>query len=153
MYLRFFQICLFVCCIPVFWVFSASVSSASETSTSERAAPVLSPSGFPAIVYVRIVLENHLFKPSKIVVPKQTKVILDIQNNDGVYEKFSSFGLNREKILLPQKVTRIYLSPLQEGRYVFSGEFHPASARGMVIVDDTKADCMVKVQEATYVCR
>ena len=87
------------------------------------------------------------------MVPKQTKVILDIQNNDEVYEKFSSFSLNREKVLLPQKVTRIYLSPLPEGRYVFGGEFHPASARGMVIVDDTQADCMVNAQEDIYVCR
>jgi|GEM_PF-460372 len=153
MYLRSVQSYLFFCCMPVFWVCSASVSLAAETTASVRTAPGLSPSGLPTEVYVRIVLENHLFKPSKIAVPKQTKVILDIQNNDAVHEKFSSFSLNREKVLFPQKVTRIYLSPLPEGRYSFSGEFHPARAKGVVIVDETKADCKVNVQENAYVCR
>lgn len=94
-------------------------------------------------IHIRIVLENHLFTPSKIVVPKHTKVILDIQNNDAVYEKFSSFGLNREKILFPHKVTRLYLSPLPEGEYTFLGEFHPASARGVVFVQSLPKDCQL----------
>ncbi|MCP3429151.1 cupredoxin domain-containing protein [Opacimonas viscosa] len=124
---RLVQCCLILCCIPVYSVFSAEI-------------------------HIHIVLENHLFKPSKILIPKHTKVILDIQNNDPDYEKFSSFGLNREKVLLPQRITRIYLSPLPKGRYVFTGDFHPASARGVVIVGEPQINCLDKLQEGNDVC-
>ncbi len=81
----------------------------------------------------QIVLHQHIFEPSIIKIPAYTKVTLVIINRDDTLETFSSFTLNREKLLLPHASTTIYLAPMPPGEYPFSGEYHPYFAQGKVL--------------------
>jgi plastocyanin domain-containing protein len=86
-----------------------------------------------------IILKDHLFYPSHIVVPTNKKVKLLIENQDSTPEEFDSFDLNREKVLYPNRKSVIYIGPLSKGRYEFFGEFSPNTARGFVIATDEVA--------------
>ncbi|GAA59078.1 hypothetical protein P20652_0937 [Pseudoalteromonas sp. BSi20652] len=83
-----------------------------------------------------IVLKDHLFYPSQIIIPVNKKVKLLIENQDSTPEEFDSFDLNREKVLYPNRKSIIYIGPLSKGHYEFFGEFSPNTARGVVIVSD-----------------
>ncbi|MEY3197306.1 MAG: hypothetical protein RLZZ59_677, partial [Pseudomonadota bacterium] len=85
---------------------------------------------------IEIKLENHVFTPSEIHIPKGKKFTLVINNLDETIEEFDSTHLNREKILRSKSKTNIVLAPLDTGRYDFVGEFHPDTAKGTVIVDE-----------------
>jgi len=79
-------------------------------------------------------LKNHLFYPTEIEIPENTKVKLVIYNQDQTPEEFDSFDLNREKVIFPEKKAVIFIGPLAPGRYEFFGEFNPNSAQGAIIV-------------------
>ena len=83
---------------------------------------------------IDIEIRNHLFIPSEIVIPKNTKVKLVIHNHDETDEEFESYELNREKVIIGQRKGTIFVGPLTEGEYPFFGEFFPKTARGKVIV-------------------
>jgi hypothetical protein len=85
-----------------------------------------------------ITLNEHLFYPAKITIPANTKIKLIIDNQDDSVEEFDSFSLNREKVLFPQQKSIIYIGPLSPGRYDFFGEYHPNSARGVIIVSEAE---------------
>ncbi len=87
---------------------------------------------------VNLVLENHLFYPSVVVIPADTKVKLIIENKDATPEEFDSFSLNREKVLFANSKTTIYIGPLEPGEYEFFGEFNPSIAVGKVVVKSSK---------------
>jgi hypothetical protein len=81
-----------------------------------------------------VTLKDHLFYPAEITIPSNKKIKLIIDNQDDSIEEFDSFSLNREKVLFPQQKSIIYIGPLSSGRYDFFGEYHPNSARGVIIV-------------------
>ena len=78
-------------------------------------------------------LKDHLFSPSNLVVPANQKIKIRLVNDDPTPEEFESFSLNREKVVLGQAEAVIYLGPLQPGEYPFFGDFHPDSAKGVLI--------------------
>jgi hypothetical protein len=82
-----------------------------------------------------LTLENHVFIPSELKIPKNEKVKLIIHNKDNTAEEFDSFDLNREKVLFPNKKTTIFIGPLSSGKYEYFGEYNPNSARGVIIVE------------------
>ncbi len=85
-------------------------------------------------------IKDHLFYPSEIKIPPDQKIRLVILNYDQTPEQFDSFDLNREKVIFPGKKSVIYIGPLPQGRYHFFGEYHPNSAQGIVIVDQSAAN-------------
>lgn len=87
------------------------------------------------VYVVEIKLENHLFIPAEVHVPKNTKIKLVVNNVDPTVEEFDSPALKREKILRSKSKTNIVLAPLQAGRYDFVGEFNQDTAKGVVIVE------------------
>jgi hypothetical protein len=80
-------------------------------------------------------LKNHLFYPAQIIIPANKKIKLVIHNRDNSVEEFSSFDLNREKVIFSKKKSTIFVGPLPAGEYSFFGEYHPNSARGKVVVE------------------
>ena len=82
---------------------------------------------------IEIEIRNHLFEPSEIVVPANTKVKLMVYNRDPTPEEFESYELNREKVIVGNRKAVIFIGPLKPGEYPFFGEFHPKTARGKVI--------------------
>lgn len=81
-----------------------------------------------------IELKNNTFQPQELVIPAHKKVKIIILNLDAEPEEFDSFDLNREKVLFPNRKSRIYVGPLKPGTYEYFGEFHPNTARGKIIV-------------------
>ncbi len=78
-------------------------------------------------------IRDHLFFPSELVVPANTKIRLLITNHDPTAEEFESYELNREKIIPGGRATVIFVGPLAPGEYPFFGEFFPNTAQGKLI--------------------
>ena len=89
---------------------------------------------YAATPVINIEIRNHLFIPSEIVIPANTKVKLVIHNHDETDEEFESYELNREKVIIGQRKGIIFIGPLPAGEYPFFGEFFPKTAQGKVIV-------------------
>ena len=83
---------------------------------------------------IKIEIRNHLFIPSEITIPENTKVKLIIDNKDDTEEEFESNELNREKVIMAKRKGIIFIGPLPAGEYSFSGEFFPKTAQGKIIV-------------------
>lgn len=92
---------------------------------------------FAAIPEFTLVLENHVFSPSELTIPANTKVKIIIENRDDSAEEFDSFDLNRERVIFANSKRAIFVGPLPPGVYEYFGEFHPNSAVGKVIVQPT----------------
>ena len=82
-----------------------------------------------------IEIRDHLFHPSEIIVPANTKVKLLVYNRDPTSEEFESYELNREKVIMGNRKAVIFIGPLLPGEYPFFGEFHPETAQGKVIAE------------------
>lgn len=87
-----------------------------------------------AVPIIEIVIKDHLFLPSEIKIPANTKVKLIIINNDNTAEEFESYEMNREKVIPGGSRGVVFIGPLLEGEYPFFGEFFPKTAQGKVIV-------------------
>lgn len=81
---------------------------------------------------IEITIANHLFIPDIIEIPAGQKVRLIITNKDNTPEEFESYELNREKIIVGNSKTVIFIGPLAPGDYPFFGEFNPKTAQGVV---------------------
>lgn len=84
------------------------------------------------VVY-QLKITNHLFYPDTIEVPAGVRFKLLIDNQDATPEEFESFELNREKVIMGQSKTSVFIGPLKAGIYPFFGEFNPETAQGKII--------------------
>lgn len=81
---------------------------------------------------IELHIKNHVFEPSVVVVPANTKVRLMVFNDDPTPEEFESYVLNREKVIAGNSKAAIFIGPLAPGEYPFFGEFNPKTAQGIV---------------------
>jgi plastocyanin len=89
------------------------------------------PAGAAGEIEVRI--QDNRFVPERVEVPAGQKVRLRVTNEGTEAEEFESTDLNREKIIRPGASVIIFLPPLEPGEYPFFGEFHPETARGVIV--------------------
>ena len=82
---------------------------------------------------VRLTIKDHRFIPDRLEVPAKTKLVLVIRNEDAEPEEFESKDLRREKIVHPGTETRLVLGKLDPGEYTFVGEYHEATAKGVIV--------------------
>ena len=82
---------------------------------------------------VKLTIKDHRFSPAEVRVPANRKVRLLVVNEDPTPEEFESHALNREKVIPGGSSATIFIGPLKPGRYDFVGEFHEATAKGVVI--------------------
>jgi len=82
---------------------------------------------------VLLVLRGHRFEPSEFTVPANQRIKLVVHNQDDSAEEFESHALNREKVVPGQAKVTIFIGPLKPGRYPFVGEYHEATAKGVVV--------------------
>lgn len=87
-----------------------------------------------AVMEVELRIRDHLFFPSTLEIPAGQKVKIRVINEDPTPEEFESFELNREKVIVGNSQTVIFIGPLPPGVYPFFGEFYPKTAQGVVIV-------------------
>jgi len=82
----------------------------------------------------RLVIQDHKFQPSEVVVPAGKKVKLVIENRDPTPEEFESHALNREKVIAAKGTATVFIGPLKPGRYPFVGEYNEKTAQGVIVV-------------------
>jgi plastocyanin len=84
---------------------------------------------------IQLVIKNHRFEPTELKVPTGQRIKLMVHNQDGTAEEFESHALNREKVIAPGAKATIYIGPLKAGRYAFVGEYHEATAKGVIVAE------------------
>ena len=82
----------------------------------------------------RLVIQDHRFQPTELVVPAGKKVKLIVENRDATPEEFESHALNREKVIAGKSTATIFIGPLKPGRYSFVGEYNEKTAQGVIVV-------------------
>lgn len=82
---------------------------------------------------VELRIKDHRFDPAELKVPAKKKLKLVVINEDATPEEFESHSLNREKVIPGRSRGVVYIGPLQPGRYEFFGEFHEATAKGVIV--------------------
>lgn len=82
-----------------------------------------------------IEIKNHLFTPSELTIPANTKIKLIVYNRDSTAEEFESYELNREKVIMGNRKAVIFIGPLKPGTYPFFGEFNPNTAQGIIVAE------------------
>jgi hypothetical protein len=96
---------------------------------------VASASVYAEVPVFTLEIRDHLFHPSLLVIPANTKVKLMVINQDSTPEEFESYELNREKVIMGNTKAIIFIGPLPPGDYPFFGEFNPKTAQGVVRVE------------------
>jgi plastocyanin len=107
------------------FVFLAAAAALSITASSAALAQEQS---------FRLTIKNHQFEPAELQIPANTKVTLQVKNEDATPEEFESSTLHREKVVPAGKEVNIFVGPLKPGRYEFMGDFNRETARGAIIV-------------------
>lgn len=82
---------------------------------------------------IDVTLKDHVFAPAEIHVPAGQRTVLIVHNQDAGPEEFDSSALKVEKVIVGGTYGTIRLRPLGPGRYPFMGEFHPDTAKGIVV--------------------
>jgi hypothetical protein len=84
---------------------------------------------------ITITIRNHRFEPAEVRVPANKRVTLTVINDDPTPEEFESHPLKVEKVIPGKSKASIRIGPLKPGSYPFIGEFHEATAKGVVIAE------------------
>ena len=73
------------------------------------------------------------FSPVELTLPAGVQVQVLIHNEDDLPAEFESYELSREVVVPAHGQAKVYLGPLDPGRYRFFNDFYP-SAEGWVVV-------------------
>jgi hypothetical protein len=82
---------------------------------------------------ITVHLKNHRFTPATIKVKANQPAMLILFNDDDSADEFDSSSLKIEKVVPGHDKGNIRLRALAPGKYPFMGEYHAATAQGMVI--------------------
>ncbi len=82
-----------------------------------------------------LTLKDHIFSPSELKAPAGKDIVITLKNEDDSFEEFDSDSLRTEKIVTGKGKVTIKLKPLAAGRYPFRGEYHEATAKGVLIIE------------------
>lgn len=82
-----------------------------------------------------LTIKDHKFTPTELKVPANQRVIITVINEDATPEEFESHILKVEKVIPGKSKATVRIGPLKPGRYPFVGEFHEATAKGVVIAE------------------
>ena len=84
---------------------------------------------------IAVTLQNHKFTPSVIHVKANTPAIIALTNKDAQAEEFDSTALKVEKVVAGNSSGNVRIRALAPGKYPFMGEYHSATAQGVVIAE------------------
>ncbi|HVU21211.1 MAG TPA: cupredoxin domain-containing protein [Rhizomicrobium sp.] len=84
---------------------------------------------------ISLKLKDHKFTPAIIHVKANVTNVIAMTNEDPTAEEFDSSSLKVEKVVAGNSSGNVRLRPLSPGRYPFMGEFHSATAQGVVIAE------------------
>jgi len=84
---------------------------------------------------IALKLKDHKFTPAEIHVKANQPNLIVMANEDATAEEFDSTSLKVEKVVAGNSSGNVRIRPLAPGRYPFMGEFHSATAQGVVIAE------------------
>jgi hypothetical protein len=84
---------------------------------------------------IAVTLQNHRFTPSEIHVKANRPAIIALTNKDPTAEEFDSTALKVEKVVAGHSKGNVRIRALAPGRYPFMGEYHSATAQGLVVAE------------------
>ncbi len=82
-----------------------------------------------------VTIKNHRFTPEEIKIPADKRVVITVINDDATPEEFESKTMKVEKVIPGKSKGVVRIGPLKPGRYPFVGEFHEATAKGVVVAE------------------
>src|SRR5476649_744135 len=82
-----------------------------------------------------LTIKDHKFSPAEIKVPANQRVEITVINDDTTPEEFESKAMKVEKVIPGKSKGVVRIGPLKPGRYPFVGEFHEATAKGVVVAE------------------
>ena len=82
-----------------------------------------------------VTIKDHQFSPAELKVPANQRVEITVFNDDATPEEFESHPMKVEKVIPGKSKGVVRIGPLKPGRYPFIGEFHEATAKGVVIAE------------------
>lgn len=82
-----------------------------------------------------LVLKNHRYVPDVLKIPANTRVKIEVINQDPTPEEFESDHFPAEKIVMPNSRISLFVGPLKPGSYGFYGDFHKPTAQGTLVVE------------------
>jgi hypothetical protein len=84
---------------------------------------------------IDLTVKDHRFAPAEIRVKAGQPAVINVHNQDPTAEEFDSDALGVEKVIAGGRSGLVRLHPLSPGRYPFMGEYHSATAQGVVIAE------------------
>ena len=88
-----------------------------------------------ADMQIPVTLKNHKFSPSVIKVKANQPSVIVLSNEDDTADEFDSSSLKVEKVVPGHQKGNVRLRALAPGKYPFMGEYHAATAQGIVIAE------------------
>ncbi len=82
-----------------------------------------------------ITIKDHKFTPAEIKIPANKRVEITVINDDATPEEFESKPMKVEKVIPGKSKGLVRIGPLKPGSYPFFGEFHEATAKGVLIAE------------------
>ena len=82
---------------------------------------------------ITVHLKDHRFTPATIKVKANEPAMLILFNDDDSADEFDSSSLKIEKVVPGHAKGNIRLRALAPGKYPFMGEYHAATAQGVVV--------------------
>jgi hypothetical protein len=77
------------------------------------------------------------FSPTELTLPAGVQVQVVIRNEDDLPAEFESYDLSREIVVPAHGQVKVYIGPLDAGRYRFFNDFHQES-QGWVVAGGGK---------------
>ena len=87
---------------------------------------------------VTIEIKDQGFLPQEISVPVGVKVEVRVHNDDALPAEFESYDLSREIVVPAHGQVKVFIGPLDPGRYRFFNDFHQQSEGWVVVSAVTK---------------
>ncbi len=82
-----------------------------------------------------IVIKDHQFIPSQLVVPAGQKLRITVDNQDATAEEFESFDLDREQVVEGNHKITVFIGPLTPGTYGYWADYHKSS-KGTIVAQE-----------------
>lgn len=87
---------------------------------------------------VTIEIKDQGFVPQEISVPAGVKVEFVVHNGDALPAEFESYDLSREIVVPAHGQVKVFIGPLDPGRYRFFNDFHQESEGWVVVAAPAK---------------
>jgi hypothetical protein len=84
---------------------------------------------------IAVTLKDHKFSPAVIKVKANEPSMIILSNDDDTADEFDSTALKVEKVVPGHAKGNVRIRALAPGKYPFMGEYHSATAQGIVVAE------------------